>query len=150
MRYCLPRVPPHIHTPHRLRRTSKIHLPPSRKRHGERLCQVQVCNSRRTRQTLRPHLSSVACVADRPEPATCPCSQGTNSSTHRARRDWRVGDPRRRERRFHSQPARRQNHRGKGRWHCLVNVPPFFQTVYPTLIEETHRTPPFAKWCTPW
>ena len=119
--------------------------PPSRTRHLRRLCQVQARDPRRARRRSRPRLSLAACVADRPEPATCPCSQGANSSTRRAQRDWSVGDPRRHTqyRRpdkndshpptlvdrwcFHSQPARRQSRGGKGRWHCLVNVPLFFK-----------------------
>ena len=50
-------------------RTPKICLAPlSHKHHGERLCHVHVRNPRRRRRESRLRLSSVAYVADSPDP----------------------------------------------------------------------------------
>ena len=145
-----PRIPPYSHALRRPRRTPNIRPPPPSCtcHRGGGLCQVQGHNPRRTRRRSRLCLSLAVCVTGRPKPATCPCSQGANSSTRRAQHDWSVGDPRCHTRRrrpnkkhshpptflgrcnFHGQPARRQSRGGKGRRHCLVNVPLFCQTMY--------------------
>ena len=75
-----------------------------------------------------------------------PCLAGASSSTRRMRQGWSVAGfgssltptwpptshpypPSFGRWRLHGQPASKQGHGGKGRWHCLVNVPLFCQMI---------------------